>query len=172
MKRRNKSHWKSAKFKGDNFEQGADGAYNVSAQEVCYCDASYILELYQEPRTAPNGRLVIAELRSKEGTPPSFLFRWDEKDNQLDVDIEDVPDTVKKCFKHGTEGYAGHRPRRVQSDGRIFEINIRIPEKQIFHGYVKFNINHMAEATVSIGIKSIGSKVVSKIKSVAKRKRV
>jgi len=159
--------WKGPKFTGDNFEQGADGASNVSAPEVFYCDISYVLDLYKEPRTAPDRRLIIARLWSKEGTPPSFLFRWDEKDNQLDVDIEDVPETVKKCFKHGTEGYAGHRPRRVQSDGRVFEINIRIPEKQIFHGYVKFNINHMAKAAVSIGIVASVERVVSKIKSVA-----
>jgi hypothetical protein len=164
------SPWKGAKFTGDNFEQGADGAFNVSAPEVFYCDISYVLDLYKEPRTAPNRRLDIAELRSKEGIPPSFLFRWDEKDNQLDVDIQGVSRTVKHCFKHGIRGYAGHRPQQVQSDGHVFEVDVRIPKKHIFHGYVKFNINHMAKAAVSIGSKVSIGYVVSKIKSVAKRK--
>jgi len=147
----NMSHWKSAKFKGDNFEQGADGAFNVSI-EVCYLDASYILERYEEPKTAPNGRLVIAELRPKEGTPPSFLLRWDEKANKLKVDIQGISSTLEKSFEQGTGGYAGHYPRRVQSEGKVFEVDIRMPEKHVFNGYVKFNIKHSATATVPYGI--------------------
>jgi hypothetical protein len=167
------SPWKGAKFDSENFEQGADGAFGISLQKVCYCDTSYALELYKEPRTAPNGRLDIAELRPKEGTLPSFLFRWDEKDNQLDVDIQGVSSTVKKCFKNGIGGYKGHHPQQVQSEGkgRIFEVDIRIPEKRIFHGCMTFGINHMAKAAVSTGNKvSTRSKFVSQIKSVVKRK--
>jgi len=166
------SSWKGAKFKGDNFEQGAEGAFNVSWQ-VCYCDKDYILEEYKERRTAPDGRLVIAELRNKEGIPPSFLFRWDEKDDQLDVDIQGVSETLVKYFKKGKGGYKGHYPPKVQSDGRVFEVDIHIPDKHIFCGYVKFNVHHMAKAAVSIGNKiSAGMKVTNKIKSIVKGKVV
>ncbi|MFA5056174.1 MAG: hypothetical protein WC562_08430 [Dehalococcoidia bacterium] len=145
------SHWKGAKYKGDNFEQGADGAFNVSWQ-VCYCDKDYILEEYKERRTAPDGRLVIAELRNKEGVPPSFLFRWDEKDDHLNVDINGVTNTIAESFKKGKGGYKGHCPKRRKSENTTFEVDIRILDKQIFHGYVKFNINHMAKSATSMGL--------------------
>jgi len=151
MKIRNKFHWKGTKCKGDNFEQGADGAFNVSWQ-VCYRDKGYILERYKEPRTAPDGRLIIAKLRNKKGIPPSFLVRWDEKDDHLNVDIKGVMDTEVESFEKGNGGYSGHCFKRIKADGSTFEVDIRIPDKQIFHGCVKFNINHMAKSAIPIGL--------------------
>ena len=166
------SPWKGAKFTGDNFEQGADRAFNISLQDGYYCDINYVPEV-NEVRTASNGLMEIAKLRSKEDTLPSFSFRWDEKDNQLDVDIQGVSRIVKHCFKHGTGGYAGNRPQRAHPENHVFKVDIRIPEKHIFHGYVQFNLNRTAKAAVSIGFKvSARTKVINKIKSIVKSKTV
>jgi len=162
MVRKNKPHWNSAKFKGDNFEQGALGAFNVSVQGGFYCDTDYILDLYKEPRTVPNGRLDIAELQRKDGSPPSFLFRWDEKVNQLDVDIRGVSRKIAGRFEKGEGGYAGHHPLKVQSDALIFEVDIYIPDKHIFNGCVKFNVHHMAKAAIAIGHTASSGNIVIK----------
>jgi len=145
------SPWKGARFESDDFKRKAAEAFNVTVGKGYYCDKDYDLKVHTQARIMPTGRLVIAELHPKKSSLPSFSFRWDEKADSLDVDIQGVTDTVENWFKKGTKGYAGHHPTKV-GPGRTFEADIRIPQTHVFHGFLTFNLDRKVETTARLGL--------------------
>jgi len=151
------SPWKGASFKSQGGKQEAAEAFNVTVQEGYHCDRNYVLKVYKQAKKTPTELLVIAELQPKEGSLPSFSFRWDEKDDSLDVDIQGVTGIVESWFNKGIKGYAGHHPKRVTSQRRTFEADIRIPQIHVFHGCLSFNLGRNVEAKVSVGVSANAS---------------
>jgi len=151
------SPWKGVSFESGDSKQEVAEAFNVIFQEGYYCDRNYVLKVHEPARTTPTKWLVIAELQPKEESLPSFSFRWDEKANSLDVDIQRVTSTRKSWFEKGIREYAGHHPKRVTSGGRTFEADIRIPHIHVFHGCLSFSLGWEMEGRTSIGLKTSAS---------------
>ena len=114
-----------------------------------YIDARYELSHYPKNDITPSGLLTIGELKSRDKSLPEFLFRWDEKAESLDVDIINTPEVNKRKFKSGKEGYGGHHPKRIADEkNRTFEVDIKIPNFQVFKGKVSFGLHRELEVTV------------------------
>ncbi len=102
-----------------------------------YKDPNYRIELYHNNKATDTMHLIIGKLISNDPSLPYFIFRWDENQDQFDVDIENVDNETKKKFKAGKDGYSGHHPRRSVYNGRHMEVDISLPNKKIFKGTIK-----------------------------------
>ena len=102
-----------------------------------YRDPDYRLELYHNNRATETMHLIIGKLIPKNKSLPYFVFRWDENQDQCDVDIGNVNVEIKKKFKARKSGYSGHHPRRFIDKGRCLDVDINLPNKKIFQGFIK-----------------------------------
>jgi len=109
---------------------------DLTVKEV-YKDPAYRIELYHNNKATDTMHLVIGKLVSDDQSLPCFIFRWDEQQDQFDVDIENVDNETKKKFKAEKDGYSGHHPRRSVRNGRHMEVDISLPKKKIFKGTIK-----------------------------------
>ena len=118
-------------------------AFKINAVTVKqdYIDARYELFIYQRNEITSTGLLTIGELKPQDETLPGFLFRWDEKADSLDVDINNTTDGIERKFKAGKEGYDGHHTKRVPYEkNKTFEVDIKIPDFQVFKGNISFGL--------------------------------
>jgi len=100
-----------------------------------YLSQDYRVELHPYKKITDTGLLIIGELIPVEKELPIFSFRWDEKKEELDVDINNVKDAIKNRFKEEKNGYEGHHSIRLQNKkGRVFRINVGLPANDIFQG--------------------------------------
>jgi len=114
----------------------AFGVNNLIAIET-YIDPDYELELCHNNRATDTMYLIVGKLIPSDSALPSFIFRWDENQDQFDVDIENVNDKTKKKFNAEKDGYKGHHPRRlVNKDGRYMAVDISLPNRRIFQGTI------------------------------------
>ena len=131
----------------------ARSAPNISEQHT-FIHPEY--EIVQDgSQIGHTGLLVIARLKPKNatiGALPEFVLRWDEKDNNLDVDPVDVSKDEKKQFEKGTSRYYGHRPVKLRSDPRVFEANIGWHGQPVYQGEIKFNLARKVEVKAAIGL--------------------
>lgn len=117
------------------------------------------------------GLLRVFSLVPKTHGKPSFEARVDDgswgkrREIDLDIDIKGVSEAVQGDFRAGRNGYKGHRTeRRLQADGRIFAVNIVIPEGVVFEGDVSFSptflfeIREEAQAKDSYDVQVINGK--------------
>ncbi len=66
--------------------------------------------------------------RDRAAPLPSFIARWDEKENTVDLDPIEMSGTEARRFRAGAPGYSGHHTNRLAScDGRVFSVAIRTP---------------------------------------------
>ena len=115
-----------------------------------YIDAGYELFHYPRNEITPTGLLTVGELKPKDNILPRFLFRWDEKAESLDVDINNISEEIKRKFKAGKEGYEGQHTKRVPDEkNRIFEVSIKIPGITVFEGETSFGLHRELEVTVN-----------------------
>lgn len=117
-----------------------------------YRNPEYKLKLYKTAKIQTNNLLIVGELKPIKRSLPGFWFRWDEKANALDVDIRSVPDSIKDLFEKGKEGYGGHHTKKVISDKRIYEADIRIPHTHVFHGFLGFHPFREVEFNTTMGL--------------------
>jgi hypothetical protein len=89
------------------------------------------------------GRLEVLKLAPKGGDGPSFVARWDNHAEALDIDMRDASDPGQADFKSGRGGYRGHHTvRAADPDRRAFSLRIETPENVkglIFDGEVSFS---------------------------------
>jgi hypothetical protein len=88
------------------------------------------------------GFMVVFELKTENKTLPTFLGRWDEKEQLLDIDILGVDKKSTSDFRAEKNGYSGHHPKHISESPRLFQIEINIPECEIMKGNITFNVNH------------------------------
>jgi hypothetical protein len=138
-----KGRWKGAREEREGFTREASKAFNVKVEEPYYCNSDYRLELYQKREVTSTRWLVIAQLKPEKPSLPEFCFRWDEKADQLDVDMK----PEHKDWGGEKNGYEGHHPKKV-SPGRRFDVSIKIPGIDVFHGIISFSL------FIKVGIKS------------------
>jgi len=107
-------------------------------KELIFKNPDYQIELYHDNRATETMHLIIGKLIPNDPSLPYFIFRWDHKQDQFDVDIENVNNKTKKKFKDGENGYSGHHPRRfVDAKSRCMEVNVSLPNKKIFQGTIR-----------------------------------
>jgi hypothetical protein len=91
---------------------------------------------------AENGRLDVLKLVLVDGGCPSFSARWDQRPDELDIDIHHPSDAVVDDFKGGKSGYGGHHTKQSDDvNSRTFEITIKTPEGLIFDGTASFTLH-------------------------------
>lgn len=121
-------------------------------------DARYKSSIYSNKKITDTGRLIIGELKPQDETLPGFLFRWDEKDDRFDVDITNVSKNKKRKFEHGEGGYRGHHRRRIHDEeNRTFEVDIKIPDFQVFKGKIGFGLHRELARTLNLKPSITGS---------------
>jgi hypothetical protein len=108
--------------------------------------SNYKLELSQGIITE-TGELRLFKISPISGTGPSFVGRWDQKDEKVDVDIHGVTNDVATKFNDQKDGYAGHRSEKYfEGDKRLFGVKITIPNELIFDGWFSFTKHHVLPA--------------------------
>lgn len=153
-------HWKGVNSEAEDSKGGINRAFNTIV-DVEHLDEDYTIHVLKESKTTEQGLLVVGRLEPKTGSLPRFLFRWDEKDKHVNVDIDGVINTERKWFKEGKNGYSGHVAQSSEQGGRLFDIDILIPSKHVFKGRVNFNLAFAEELTARIGLKAHVNSVVS-----------
>ncbi len=138
---------------------GGDGqASRLSNLKITtkHIDPDYDIEEHDLTRT-DTGHLKVFSFTPKTAGKPSFQLRVDDgsagkrRDPELDIDIEGVSATVKRQFKSGKGGYAGHHTMRSPiPNARIFEVKIKLPSTMVFDGEVFFNVDF----SIGINMKS------------------
>ena len=134
---------KGARFQGKGFQKEASGTNDVDV-DLYHCDQNYKLRSYPGSKTTNTGLVLVGILRSKKVSLPVFWFRWDVKDDKLEVNIHNVTDTERTWFENGEEGYQGRHPKRLGSAKRAFEVDIRIPDICVFHGCVSLGLRRQS----------------------------
>lgn len=87
------------------------------------------------------GLVELFNVSSEKSGFPSFKARWDERDDQVDIDIINVDKRISQLFKNGKSGYSGHHSKKTIDSPRTYLAEIKIPERLIFRGNITFNIN-------------------------------
>ena len=91
------------------------------------------------------GLLEIGRVRPQDKSLPEFVFRWDERAEDLDVDILNVSVRIRRDFERGKRGYSGHHTRRMSGDARDFETDIKIPSGIVFRGCLSVPLQRKRE---------------------------
>lgn len=128
-----------------------------------FLDPDYEVEVLSNQSSTPTGLLEIARLKPKKSNLPTFIFRWDENGDQLDVDIIYKNRKDKKLWKE--LGYKGHHTRKISGKGKVFEADIKSPVKNIFKGRIDVGL------FIQIAIKDSG-KGTESIKVVHKKVKI
>lgn len=137
MKDRN--GWKGARYQDKGSSQQASKVFNIK-YELDYLNPDYELEILLDNKITEQGLLLCAKLKPKRASLPEFWFRWDEKDDHLNVDMR--PDEgFRDNWQNETHGYKGHRPERVSDrHERAFNLLITIPNLKVFNGVISFHL--------------------------------
>ncbi|MBC8273860.1 MAG: helix-turn-helix domain-containing protein [Chloroflexi bacterium] len=123
-------------------ERVARRTRNVSEMHI-ELDPRYDINVFSGREITDTGRLDVGELTPKGsigGTLPRFAFRWDEKDDALDVDLDNVSEAEIMKFIKGTPDYYGHHTTKISSSGRVFEADIVWQGQKIYKGHISFNL--------------------------------
>lgn len=138
-------------------ERVARRTRNISVIHV-ELDPRYDINIFSGREITDTGLLDIGELLPKSSigvTLTRFAFRWDEKDDALDVDPENVSKAEIMKFRKGTPDYYGHHTARISSDRRIFKVDIVWQGQKIYQGQISFNLEF--EPVLSDGISMAAS---------------
>lgn len=145
-----KRGWKGARFKSEKGGMVARRVFNIKPIEV-HCNPDYNLELYQTNEITTEGLLLVGKLKPKISSLPEFWLRWDEKKEELDVDMHgDLKH--REDWINSRNGYEGHHTEKVTSGGRDFKVSIKIPNVNVFQGVLSFNLERDLEIINKVAI--------------------
>jgi hypothetical protein len=160
---REKVRWKGVNTKSKDSAGGIERAFNITVEKEDFLDPDYTLNIYpSESRTTDQGLLLVGSLEPRLGGFPRFSLRWDEKGQHLNVDIHGVSKAKRRAFINGTDGYSGHVCNKVKNSGRLFDVDIHIPNRPIFKGIIRFNLAYNEQCIVRIGCTVSANATVSK----------
>jgi hypothetical protein len=133
-----KRGWKGARFESNKGGSTDRRVFNIKFLEE-YCNQKYKLERYETNEITKEGLLLIGKLKPKVSTLPEFWFRWDAKEQELDVDMYgDV--NSKENWDNEKNGYKGHHTEKYINGRRNFKVLINIPKLKVFKGVISFNL--------------------------------
>ncbi len=117
-------------------------AFNLQI-DTKYIHPDYKLHNYpEESNLSKTGLLKLFTIKTKvKSNKPLFSVRWDEKNNEVDIDILNVEKNINTLFKAEKSGCLGHHTQRTSESPRIFYILIKTPNQTIYEGNITFNIN-------------------------------
>lgn len=119
-----------------------DKVHSINIEEQ-YKDPAFEVDSFPESERQPTGLLPIFSLNSKEESL-SFVCRWDQNPEEVDIDMY-LDGKIVAEFKSKNNGYEGHHTTRVSQDTRKFKIDVQVPGRVIYQGYVTLNISHTIE---------------------------
>ena len=145
-----KRGWKGARFESNKGGKTARRVFNIRLLEGYYYK-DYNLELYQTNEITKEGLLLVGKLKPKIPSLPEFWIRWDEKKQELDVDMHGDSEH-RDDWINSRNGYEGHHTKRVTNGGTNFKVSIKIPNVNVFQGVLSFNLARDVAATITIGM--------------------
>ncbi len=116
-----------------NKESKVVGTTKIKIKEK-YRSPIYRLEGKSNASATETGLVTIAELNPEGISLPKFIFRWDTNSETVDIDIYKNGENAKYLWKK--QGYEGHKTKVIDHEGRVFEVNIEIPSRNVFKGTV------------------------------------
>jgi hypothetical protein len=138
-----KKRWKGDRYQDESGSRQASEVFNIKNESV-YLNHNYDLEILQNMKISENGLLICGKLRPKTPSLPEFWFRWDEKQQELDIDMHgDI--RHREDWNNSRNGYEGHHTEKVINGGRNFKVSIKIPNSVIFQGVLSFNLKSDVE---------------------------
>jgi len=138
-----KHDWKGARFKSDKMGRVARRAFNIKPLEV-HCNQDYNLEMYKDNEINTEGLLLVGKLKPKVSSLPEFWLRWDEKKEELDIDMHG-DSKHKSDWDNSRNGYEGHHTDKVINEGWNFKVSIKIPNVNVFQGVISFSLERNLE---------------------------
>ena len=139
------------KFK--NKKSKIAGTTGVDILKIEYLDKNYRIKLLPNTPAGKSGLVKVAELTSDISQMPMFIFRWDENDSTLDIDMyKDGKIRRDSEWIHGTSGYKGHHTAKLDGDKKLFKIDISIPRGKIFEGVL--NIGLLIKRLMGVRVQS------------------
>ncbi len=136
-----KKGWKGVNYEDESSSEKVEKAFNI-APTVGHLDGGYDFQFQKQVHTTDQGWLLIAELKPKVTSLPSFQIRWDQKGDHLNADIQRVSKKEESWFHGGKHGYSGHKGVKVPGIDRASAFDIWIPGRQVFKGHFDFNLVH------------------------------
>jgi hypothetical protein len=142
--------WKGSHYQGKSGSRQAKEIYNIK-HDLVYLNPEYKLEILQNSTISKQGLLICGKLTPKTPSLPEFWFRWDEKKQELDIDMHgDI--RHEEDWRNSRNGYEGHHTEKVTNSGREYKILIKIPNTVIFEGIFSFNLKSDLEMIDRVGI--------------------
>jgi hypothetical protein len=143
--------WKGSNYQDESSSETVDRTFNVEIMNLAYSNPNYSLDFPNETCVPISGWSVIGRLTPKDKSLPSFLIRWDEKHNHVNVDMT----PKKRGWEKETNGYTGHTLHQAkQFSGRSFALVIKIPEFDVIDAVISFNLARSNEFRAMINIRS------------------
>jgi len=104
--------------------------------KIAYLNPNYTINPHSHNKLSEHGLLTIAELIPNNLALPKFVFRWDDKNEAMDVDLYVDREINNDLWKD--KRYEGHHTKRLTSEkGRIYEVKIKSPLGRIFEGLMR-----------------------------------
>jgi hypothetical protein len=125
--------------RGDQTYFRVNKAYNVKP-DIEFIEEGYELITKNQSEITKTGLLTIFSLIPKNNGNPSFVGRWDQLQEVIDVDILNVEEQHVRAFRSAKHGFRGHRPQRISQDPRTFLVDISLPSGAVFKGTFTLNI--------------------------------
>jgi len=135
-----------------NKDRTTKRAFNI-IETKSFLDCEYDpISWHDGNEITPTGLLVIGNLNPKNsGTLPAFIFRWDEKANTVDIDMENLKAADVKEF-------LGHHTDKISSTPRVFKAKVVWKRRLIYEGQITFNLGFEHTHLEKIGVKAKGQK--------------
>lgn len=110
-------------------------ASGIEIEKVCYCDPDYHYVRQRDSKATSTGWLELLRVEpiAKDSELPKFVARWEDerKTGQEAIDVDLVePESERKAFELGLNGYRGHHSTSIVGKARTFEIDIAIPDSK------------------------------------------
>jgi len=140
-----KRGWKGARYQDKAGSQEASKVFNVKVKTE-YLNPDYDLEPLQDNRITEQGLLLCAKLKPKIPSLPEFWFRWDEKKDELDVDMYGDTNN-RKDWNNERNGYKEHHTVKMKKEARHFKVSIKTPKLNVFNGVISFHLRR--DVTIS-----------------------
>src|SRR5436305_1698262 len=118
---------------------------HANVQSYCGARKSRPSDLHDQARKTPLSPPATSPAPATSADGPSFVARWDQGPQQLDIDMHGASPSAVRKFKSNRDGYSGHRTSRTADpDKRVFDIQIQMPPLgTIFDGIVSFANHHV-----------------------------
>ena len=142
------------------------GAFNLAERQKYLIHPSYELECMENARLTSTGHLVIAALRltgRSAGRLPDFEFRWDETLGELDVDPIRVSKSRHSDFRKSKNKCRGHHTVKIDSNPRVFRVDIAWYGQDIYCGEVRFSVAREVETKAGLDLSASVTVSTSKV---------